>query len=240
MLSVRAVYVLRSLHLDVITRSRRLKQGEPLVRDVRQIKRHKFGFRPDGVFDALDNAPGEHRDGCVASCVHGYIVKSKYSLIIAIRAKGPALAVNPAGRLRRITSVQDRRVPRLIFAHRPQESPLPFQCCPNSTVLGAEFNVWRNSLSTKGLSPRRCGRRTTGLNAAALDNEKSQTMSYDSKKSIETTKTAKISQLRRIDLNLFLIFEAILQQGCDESCKGAFHNSLGGQPRFRPGKADDR
>jgi hypothetical protein len=97
-----------------------------------------------------------------------------------------------------------------------------------------------HSLSTEGLNPRCCGRRTTGLNAAALDNEKSQTMSYDSKKSIETTKTAKISQLRRIDLNLFLIFEAILQQGCDESCKGAFHNSLGGQPRFRPGKADDR
>ena len=38
-------------------------------------------------------------------------------------------------------------------------------------------------------------------------------MSNDSKKSKETTKSAKISQLRRIDLNLFLVFEAILQQG---------------------------
>jgi hypothetical protein len=75
MVSVRAVYVLRSLHLDVIARSRRLKQGEPPVRNVRQIKRHKFGFRPDGVFDALDNAPEERRDGCVASCVHGYVVR---------------------------------------------------------------------------------------------------------------------------------------------------------------------
>jgi DNA-binding transcriptional LysR family regulator len=38
-------------------------------------------------------------------------------------------------------------------------------------------------------------------------------MRYDSRKSKETTKSAKITQLRRIDLNLFLIFEAILQQG---------------------------
>jgi DNA-binding transcriptional LysR family regulator len=38
-------------------------------------------------------------------------------------------------------------------------------------------------------------------------------MSHDSKQSKETTKSAKISQLRKIDLNLFLIFEAVLQQG---------------------------
>jgi DNA-binding transcriptional LysR family regulator len=38
-------------------------------------------------------------------------------------------------------------------------------------------------------------------------------MSYDSKKSEETARSEKISQLRKIDLNLFLIFEAILQQG---------------------------
>jgi hypothetical protein len=68
----------------------------------------------------------------------------------------------------------------------------------------------RRSLSTKGLNPRRCGRRTTGLNEAPLDNEKSQTMSYDSRKSKEATKSAKITQLRRIDFNLFLIFEAIV------------------------------
>src|SRR5215471_874714 len=38
-------------------------------------------------------------------------------------------------------------------------------------------------------------------------------MSYDSKKSKETTRSAKISQLRKIDLNLFGVFDAILRHG---------------------------
>jgi len=45
------------------------------------------------VFEALDNAAGEHRDGCVGSCIHGYIVKSKYLLIIAKIELGALLQI---------------------------------------------------------------------------------------------------------------------------------------------------
>jgi DNA-binding transcriptional LysR family regulator len=38
-------------------------------------------------------------------------------------------------------------------------------------------------------------------------------MKYDSSKSKEPTKSARTSQLRRVDLNLFLVFDAILQHG---------------------------
>src|SRR5258708_9357811 len=38
-------------------------------------------------------------------------------------------------------------------------------------------------------------------------------MKFDSRKSKETTKSTKTVQLRRIDLNLFWVFDAILQHG---------------------------